>query len=103
MTWEGRHLGIRQRLTVVVTDFHPPFHFRDVMTAGAFRSFAHDHYFENCGGRTMMTDVVEFHSPLGPVGWLVDRLFMAGYLRRLLMRRGLAIQTRAEAIRRQVL
>ena len=84
VTWEGRHLGVRQRLTVEVTAFDRPFYFRDVMTAGAFRSFAHDHRFEERGGGTVMTDEVEFRSPLGPVGWLVDRLFLAGYLRRLL-------------------
>ncbi|HSQ55067.1 MAG TPA: SRPBCC family protein [Gemmata sp.] len=100
VTWEGRHLGIRQRFTVVVTDFESPFHFRDVMTAGAFQSFAHDHQFVERDGRTFMTDVVEFRSPLCLLGRLVDRLFLAGYLRRLLERRGQAIKTRAEATSR---
>ncbi len=101
VTWEGRHLGVRQRLTAEITVFERPFYFRDVMTAGAFRSFAHDHRFEERDGRTVMTDVVEFRSPLGPVGWLVDRLFMTGYLRRLLGGRCLAIKQRAESIARQ--
>jgi len=34
-----------------------------------------------------MTDTVEFASPLGPVGRLVDRLFLERYLTRLLERR----------------
>src|SRR3712207_102992 len=46
VTWEARHLGARRRLTVAVTGFDRPSYFRDVMTAGAFRSFAHDHRFE---------------------------------------------------------
>src|SRR5262245_12925692 len=100
VTWEARHLGVRQRLTAAVTDFERPFYFRDVMTAGAFRSFAHDHQFQERGGRTVMTDVVEFRSPLGPVGWLVDRLFLTAYLRRLLAGRCQAIKERAEAIAR---
>ncbi len=78
VTWEGRHLGVRQRLTAEIAAFERPAHFRDVMTAGAFRSFAHDHRFEERGGRTVMTDVAEFRSPLGPVGWLIDRLFLTG-------------------------
>jgi ligand-binding SRPBCC domain-containing protein len=101
VTWEGRHLGVRQRFTAEVTAFDRPFFFRDVMTAGAFRSFAHDHRFEERGGRTVMTDVVEFRSPLGPVGWLVDWLFLVGYLRRLLGGRCSAIKHRAEVIARQ--
>src|SRR5688572_8564684 len=72
VTWEGRHLGVRQRFTAEVTAFDRPIHFRDVMTAGAFASFAHDHWFEDRGGETVMTDVVAFRSPLGPVGRVVD-------------------------------
>jgi ligand-binding SRPBCC domain-containing protein len=101
VTWEARHFAIRQRFTAAVTAFDQPFYFRDEMTRGAFRSFAHDHRFEEQDGRTVMTDVVAFRSPIGPVGWLVDRLFLAGYLRRLLRGRCEAIKQRAEAIARQ--
>ena len=98
VTWEARHLGVRQRLTVDVTAFDRPDYFRDVMTRGAFRSFAHDHRFETRDGRAVMTDEVEFRSPLGPLGWLVDRMFMTGYLRRLLEGRCRAIKGEAEAV-----
>lgn len=70
VTWEARHLGVRQRLTAEVVAFDRPVYFRDVMTAGAFRSFAHDHRFEARDGHTVMTDEVVFRSPLGPLGWL---------------------------------
>jgi ligand-binding SRPBCC domain-containing protein len=98
VTWEARHLGIRQRFTALVTVFDRPVYFRDVMMAGAFQSFAHDHRFEDRGGETVMTDEVAFRSPLGPIGWLVDYLFMAGYLRRLLEGRCQAIKREAEAV-----
>jgi len=97
VTWEARHLGVRQRFTAEVTEFDPPRYFRDVMTAGAFRSFAHDHRFEDRGGETVMTDEVTFRSPLGSLGWLVDRLYLTGYLRRLLEGRCRAIKLAAEA------
>ncbi|HEX3999680.1 MAG TPA: SRPBCC family protein [Pirellulales bacterium] len=97
VTWEARHFGVRQRLTVEVTVFERPFYFRDVMTAGAFRSFAHDHRFVERNGRTVMIDKVEFQSPLGPLGRLADRLFMTGYLRRLVAARAQAIKHEAEA------
>jgi hypothetical protein len=44
-----------------------------------------------------MVDEVEFRSPLGPLGWLVDALFLTGYMRRLLERRCEAIKREAEA------
>jgi ligand-binding SRPBCC domain-containing protein len=98
VTWEARHLGIRQRFTAKVTAFEQPVYFRDVMTAGAFHSFAHDHRFEERDGATVMTDEVTFRSPLGPLGWLVDRLFLTRYLRRLLEGRCQAIKREAEAV-----
>ena len=84
-------------LTSAITAYERPRFFRDEMTAGAFRSFAHDHRFEWRDGRTVMTDVVAFRSPAGPIGWLFDRLFLAGYLRRLLAGRAAAIKREAEA------
>ena len=96
VTWEARHLGFRQRFTAQVTELVRPTYFRDVMTAGAFQSFAHDHRFESRDGVTVMTDEVVFRSPLGPLGRLVDYLFMAGYLRRLLEGRCRAIKRQAE-------
>jgi ligand-binding SRPBCC domain-containing protein len=95
VTWEARHLGFQQQFTAEVTGFDRPLYFRDVMTAGAFRSFAHDHRFEERDGKTVMTDEVAFRSPLG---WLVDRLFIAGYLRRLLEGRCQAIKQEAESM-----
>ena len=76
--------------------FERPVYFRDEMTAGAFHSFAHDHRFEFQGGVTVMTDEVVFRSPLGPLGRLVDAVFMAGYLRRSLAGRCVAIKREAE-------
>jgi ligand-binding SRPBCC domain-containing protein len=97
VTWEGRHFGIRQRFTAAVTAFDAPYYFQDAMTAGAFESFIHDHRFEQYDDGTLMHDEVAFRSPLGPLGWVVDRLFMKKYLTRLLAGRCLAIKARAES------
>ena len=97
VTWEARHLGVRQRFTAKIVAFDRPMYFRDVMTAGAFRAFAHDHRFEARSGETTMTDEIVFRSPFGPLGWLVDTVFMARYLRRLLESRCRAIKQEAEA------
>ncbi|MBD3676085.1 MAG: SRPBCC family protein [Planctomycetaceae bacterium] len=97
VTWEARHLGVRQQLTSQLTEVDRPHHFRDEMTSGAFRSFMHDHWFESHDGETTMVDEIVFHSPLGPLGWLVDKLFMTGYLKRLIEERCQAIKAEAES------
>ncbi|MGL5095018.1 MAG: SRPBCC family protein, partial [Planctomycetia bacterium] len=96
VTWEACHLGVRQRLTAKITAFDRPTHFRDEMTAGAFRSFVHDHRFAEVDGKTVMIDDVVFATPFGPIGRLVDRLYLTGYMRRLLEGRGQAIKVEAE-------
>lgn len=97
VTWEARHLGFLQRFTSKITTFDRPLHFRDEMQRGAFRSFEHDHWFESCEAGTIMVDEVVLRSPLGPLGWLVDRLFMTRYMRRLLEQRCRALKAEAEA------
>ena len=93
VTWRAKHLGVVQHLTSKITAFDPPHYFQDRMVKGGVASFVHDHRFEEIDGRTTMTDVIEFRSPLCPLGWLVDTLFLRGYLERLLTRR-------AEVLRR---
>jgi ligand-binding SRPBCC domain-containing protein len=96
VTWEGRHFGVRQRLTSKITAMDRPRYFRDEMTAGAFAAFAHDHWFEARDGETVMVDEIEFRSPLGLLGRLVDRLVMGRYLRRLLEGRNRELKREAE-------
>lgn len=96
VTWEAKHLGVRQRFTSRITGFTRPRHFRDEMVRGAFKAFVHDHHFEEHDEGTTMRDVLQFESPLGFIGRLVDRVFMAGYLRRLLADRAIAVKSVAE-------
>ena len=96
VTWEARHLGVRQRLTVRITQAAPPHHFRDELVRGAFRELRHDHYFEAVPGGTLMRDVFEFRSPVGFVGRLVDKLFLASYLRRFLQQRNALLKQELE-------
>ena len=96
VTWRGRHFGVVHEHTSLITAFDPPKHFRDEMTRGRFKSFCHDHFFEPSAEGTRMIDVLEFESPWGVLGKLVNRLFLTGYLERLLRTRGAAIKRAAE-------
>lgn len=88
ITWEGRHLGIRQRLTSRVCAFEPPHFFADEMVRGAFASFRHGHRFGALGdGLTRVSDLFTFGSPLGLLGRLTDAMFLTPYMRGVLTRR----------------
>jgi ligand-binding SRPBCC domain-containing protein len=97
VTWEARHLGVKQRLTSKITAFDRPHYFQDSMLKGAFKSFVHDHYFESSGEITIMRDVITFRSPLGFLGAFVDRYFMSRYLHRLIQARNHAIKKTLES------
>ena len=97
VTWEATHFFVRQRLTVEITQYDSPNHFRDSMLRGAFTHFDHDHYFEPSETGTKMLDVFEYTSPLGALGRLANLLFVDRHMRKLLLLRNESIKTVAES------
>lgn len=98
VTWEARHLGIRQRLTSKITAFEPPTYFQDRMTRGAFRSFEHDHHFTALpSGTTQMRDTVRFSAPFGPLGWIVEHAVLKPHLTRFLLQRAERLKLMAQS------
>jgi ligand-binding SRPBCC domain-containing protein len=96
VTFEGRHFGVRQRLTARITRFEPPHLFEDRLVRGAFRSFSHLHAFRQTEAGTIMTDRFEYRAPLGPLGAIAERLLLSRYLRRLLTARAAYLKACAE-------
>ena len=97
VTWEARHLGVRQRLTSKITQFDAPRSFEDEQIAGPFTSFWHRHEFRGRDGAAVMTDLVRYRAPFGPIGWLAERAYLDRYLRALLERRAAYLRALAEA------
>ncbi len=97
VTWEARHLGVRQRLTSKITEFDAPRSFEDEQIAGPFASFCHRHEFTGRDGVTVMTDLVRYRAPFGAIGWLVERGYLDRYLRGFLERRAAHLRALAEA------
>jgi ligand-binding SRPBCC domain-containing protein len=97
VTWEATHFGIRQQLTTNITEFDPPFHFRDSMVKGAFHRFDHDHYFESVAAQTLMKDTFDYTSPLGILGRIADTIVLRRYMTRLLSVRNDLIKSVAES------
>jgi ligand-binding SRPBCC domain-containing protein len=96
VTWEAKHFGIRQHLTVKITKLEPYTMFEDVMVKGAFRSFVHQHHFEEHGGYTLMKDVFTYDVPGWIFGKLFDALVLKRYMTRLLRTRNEALKAAAE-------
>lgn len=96
VTFEAVHFGVRQRLTSKIVEYERPEFFIDEMVKGAFKKLRHEHRFEARGNGTPMVDILEFESPLGPLGWLVDRLVLKSYMARFIRDRGQALKRLAE-------
>jgi len=100
VTWEARHLGIRQRLTSRITVFDPPRLFVDEMVAGAFHSFRHEHRLEPLAlDLTRVIDTFEYRSPMGILGRLADAVFLTRYMRRQLSLRSQHLKEALESDR----
>ena len=87
VTWRARHFGVPFTMTSRITELVAPSRFVDEQVSGPFAHWWHEHLFEECDGVTLMTDTVEFASPVGPIGRMVDRLVLTGYMTRLLTHR----------------
>jgi ligand-binding SRPBCC domain-containing protein len=102
ITWEATHFGMRQRLTVKVTEMRPPVYFEDEQVKGAFRSMVHKHSFEERGGVTIMTDHFTYRTPFWPFGELFDALILRRYMTRFLRKRNEVLKQIAEERTRTV-
>lgn len=87
VTWQARHLGVPVRMTSTISVHEAPHRFVDEQTAGPFRRWWHEHTFEETPVGTVMTDRVDFAAPLGPLGRLVERVWLTHYMTKLLKRR----------------
>ena len=96
VTWRAKHFGVWQHLTSRITEMEFPNYFVDEMEKGAFKSFRHEHLFEEANGLTLMTDRFQFESPFGFVGHIFNKLMLTTYMKKLLMQRNQIIKYEAE-------
>lgn len=96
ITWEAKHFGIVQHLTVEITKLNRPYLFEDKMIKGAFKKMKHEHRFEEKNGKTIMTDRFEYEVPFGIFGQLFDRIILKNYMEKFLTTRNQVLKTIAE-------
>lgn len=97
VTWRARHLGVNQVLASRITAFDRPHRFQDSMVRGAFAHFVHDHEFVATPRGTQMVEVLNYSAPWGPLGRLVEGLFLTAYLARFLQQRAQVLKRLAES------
>lgn len=82
VTWRARHFGIWFTMTSRITALDRPARFVDEQVRGPFRSFRHEHRFDDVAGVATMTDTIDLASPI--LGILAERVVLVPYLRRLI-------------------
>ncbi|ALJ18938.1 SRPBCC family protein [Microbacterium sp. No. 7] len=89
VTWRARHFGVWFTMTSKITALDRPHRFVDRQVRGPFRTFVHEHRFDDAAGGCRMTDTVTVSSPV--FGVVAERLVLVPYLRRLLRQRNLTL------------
>lgn len=96
ITWQAKHFGIKQNLTVEISLFNRPIFFEDRMLKGAFKSMRHEHHFEEKNGVTIMRDIFEYEVPYGVMGKLFDRFLLRKHMINFLSTRNQLLKEIAE-------
>src|ERR1700733_15095726 len=97
VTFQARVFGMRMRHTSQIETMRPYSYFRDVMIAGVFQRFEHDHHFAPMDDGTRMRDEIRFSTKWGLLGRLAMKLFVRKRLTALLMERNAVIKRVAES------
>nr|WP_315202241.1 SRPBCC family protein [uncultured Flavobacterium sp.] len=96
VTWRGKHFGFylthKSRMTAM--DFYD--YFVDEMEEGKFKTFKHEHFFEEINGVTIMTDKLQYETPFSIFGKLFDVLFLKRHLTQFLLKRNKTLKNISE-------
>ncbi len=93
VTFRGRHLGLWRRHTSRIEVVRPYSYFRDVMVAGSFRRFEHEHHFAAMDDGTRMRDEIMFSARW----WAPGRILARRRLIELLVERNAVLKRVAES------
>ena len=96
VTWRGKHFGLylthKSRITAMT--FYD--YFVDEMEEGNFKSFKHEHFFEEENGVTIMKDHLQYETSFGILGQIFDALFLKKHLTRFLLERNKVLKEVSE-------
>jgi len=87
VTWRGKHFGFYLTHKSRITTMNLHDYFVDEMERGKFKSFKHEHFFEEENGFTIMKDKLKYETPFGIFGKLFDVLILKKHLIKFLLDR----------------
>jgi ligand-binding SRPBCC domain-containing protein len=97
VTWKAKHFFKERILQIRIIQLQKPDFFIDEQVKGDFGQMKHEHYFKQTENGTIMIDQFRFESPKGFFGKLLDQLYLAKYMTRLLEERNAVIKKVAES------
>lgn len=96
VTWKGKHFGLYLTHKSRITEMNLYSNFRDEMVEGKFKSFQHDHFFEEINGSTTMKDEIQYEVPLSILGKVFDSFILKKHLTKLITERNQFIKNLVE-------
>jgi ligand-binding SRPBCC domain-containing protein len=92
VTWKAKHLFKTRFFTSKIMEMKPFEKFTDKMIKGDFISFFHEHFFKPAENGTIIIDIINFETPYGFLGKLVNQFFLNSYLEKLIVKRNEVIR-----------
>lgn len=96
VTWRGKHFGFYLTHKSRITAMNLYDYFVDEMEKGKFKSFKHEHFFEEENGFIIMKDKLQYETPFGIFGKLFDVLFLKRHLINFLLERNKVLKEISE-------
>ncbi|MNX44385.1 hypothetical protein D3C86_748690 [compost metagenome] len=98
VTWRGKHFGfyLTHKSRITAMRFYD--YFVDEMERGKFKTFKHEHFFEEENGITIMKDKLQYETPFGIFGELFDILFLEKHLTQFLTERNKTLKEVSESL-----
>ncbi len=96
VTWKGKHFGVYLTHQSLISELIFPTYFVDEQLKGKFKSFKHQHFFEQKENYVEVTDILNYETPYGIFGKLFDKLFLKKHLTDFIMKRNAVLKNLAE-------
>ncbi len=96
VTWKGKHFGVYITHQSLIPEMIFPTYFVDEQLKGKFKSFKHQHFFEQKENYVEVRDLLEYETPFGIFGKLFDKLFLKKHLTNFIIHRNAILKELAE-------
>lgn len=96
VTWRGNHFGFYLTHKSRITAMNLYDYFADEMEEGKFKTFKHEHFFKETDEFTTMTDKLQYGTPFGIFGKILDILFLKKHLTQFLLDRNQVLKAVSE-------